>query len=126
MSLTCPVGPERGLLQPAPEACRRVFLDSPILCPRRYNALFGLEADGMPAVVLDMTYGLSETKSRARQADRATRGNNLLKERLDQICKEAEAAILGDGAAILVLSHRRASQSRVPVSSLLAVGAVHQ
>lgn len=126
MSLTCPVGPERGLLQPSPEACRRVFLDSPILCPRRYNALFGLEADGMPTVVLDMTYGLSETKSRARQADRATRGNNLLKERLEQICKEAEAAILGDGAAILVLSHRRASQSRVPVSSLLAVGAVHQ
>ncbi|CAE7758794.1 GLT1, partial [Symbiodinium sp. CCMP2456] len=47
MSLTCPVGPERGLLQPSPEACRRVFLDSPILCPRRYNALFGLEADGI-------------------------------------------------------------------------------
>ena len=49
-----------------------------------------------------------------------------MKERLEQICKEAEAAILGDGAAILVLSHRRASQSRVPVSSLLAVGAGHQ
>lgn len=29
---------------------------------------------------------------------------------------QAEAAILGDGAAVLVLSHRKAGQSRVPVS----------
>nr|ATC20501.1 symbiodinium glutamate synthase [Tridacna squamosa] len=126
MSLMCPIGPERSLLEPSPDACRRVFLDSPILCPRRYNAIFGLEADGFPTVVLDMTYGLNESTSKARQADRAIRGNNLLKERLDQICKEAEAAILGDGAAVLVLSHRKAGQSRVPVSSLLAVGALHQ
>ncbi|CAJ1367074.1 unnamed protein product [Effrenium voratum] len=126
MSLTCPVGPEQSLLEPSPDACHRVFLDSPILCPRRYNAIFGLEADGMPTVVLDMTYALNESTSRARQADRVTRGNNLLKERLEQICKEAEAAILGDGAAVLVLSHRKAGQSRVPVSSLLAAGALHQ
>lgn len=126
MSLTCPIGPERSLLEPSPDACRRVFLDSPILCPRRYNAIFGLQDDGFPTVVLDMTYGLSESTSKARQADRAIRGNNLLKERLDQICKEAEAAILGDGAAVLVLSHGKAGQSRVPVSSLLAVGALHQ
>ena len=36
---------------PSWEACRRVFLDSPILCPRRYNALFGLEADGISDVL---------------------------------------------------------------------------
>lgn len=76
----CPIGPERSLLEPSPEACRRIFLDSPILCPRRYNAIFGLEADGYPTVVLDMTYSLTESTSKARQADRVTRGNNLLKE----------------------------------------------
>ena len=32
--------------------------------------------------------------------------------------RQAEAAILGDGAAVLVLSHRKAGQSRVPVSAL--------
>ncbi|CAJ1413365.1 unnamed protein product, partial [Effrenium voratum] len=31
MSLTCPVGPEQSLLEPSPDACHRVFLDSPIL-----------------------------------------------------------------------------------------------
>lgn len=30
---------------------------------------------------------------------------------------EAEAAILGDGAAVLVLSHRKAGKDRVPVSA---------
>ena len=34
---------------------------------------------------------------------------------------QAEAAILGDGAAVLVLSHRKAGKSRVPVSHLAVV-----
>lgn len=29
----CPIGPERSLLEPSADACKRVFLDSPILCP---------------------------------------------------------------------------------------------
>jgi len=126
MSLVCPIGPERNLLEPAPESCRRIFLDEPILCQRRFNAVLELEADGFPRAVLDMTYPLTEGNSRARRADRAISGRSLIKERLDQICKEAEAAISVDGAAILILSHRRAGEDRIPLNSLLAVGALHQ
>mmetsp|Transcript_108402 Transcript_108402/g.198583 ORF Transcript_108402/g.198583 Transcript_108402/m.198583 type:complete len:2435 (-) Transcript_108402:256-7560(-) len=122
MSLICPIGPERNLLSPAPESCRRVFLDEPILCQRRFAAL--LELEDYPHAVLDITYACNEN-SRLRRADRAITGRNLLKERLDQICKEAVAAITGDGASILVLSHRHSGEDRVPVNSLLAVGALH-
>lgn len=126
MSLVCPIGPERGLLEVAPEACRRIFLDSPVICPRRFQALLDLEAEGFGHTILDMSYTLNEGKSRRGRADRFVSGKDMLKERLDQLCKEAEAAILGDGASVLVLSHRRAGPTTVPVSSLLAVGALHQ
>ncbi|MEZ6064698.1 MAG: glutamate synthase large subunit [Planctomycetaceae bacterium] len=43
---------------------------------------------------------------------------------IDRICAEAEQAI-ADGYSLVVLSDRACSQSRVPVSTLLACGAVH-
>lgn len=44
---------------------------------------------------------------------------------LDRICSEACAAVL-DGFPILILSDRLVSKDYVPISSLLALGAVHQ
>ena len=38
----CPIGPERSLLEPSADACKRVFLDSPILCPEATVVLGGL------------------------------------------------------------------------------------
>ncbi|CAK0794325.1 unnamed protein product [Prorocentrum cordatum] len=128
MSLACPIGPELSLLDPRPESCRRVFLDTPVLCPRRFNALLDLHEKpvGFSSVTLDMTYALTDAASRARMADRAMWKKSLLSERLDQMCKEAEAAILGDKVAFVILSHRCANEDRVPICSLLAVGALHQ
>ena len=42
-----------------------------------------------------------------------------------QVCAEAEACVRNQGSAVLVLSHRAACDRRVPINSLLAVGAVH-
>jgi len=84
-----------------------------------------MELEDYSHVVLDITYTLNE-QTRARRADRTISGQCRLKERLDQICKEAETAITGDKSKIIVLSHRRAGADRVPVNSLLAVGALHQ
>eukprot|EP00930_Biecheleria_cincta_P019755 TRINITY_DN1500_c0_g2_i1.p1 TRINITY_DN1500_c0_g2~~TRINITY_DN1500_c0_g2_i1.p1 ORF type:complete len:2429 (-),score=434.34 TRINITY_DN1500_c0_g2_i1:360-7646(-) len=123
MSLLCPIGPERSLLESGPKSCSRIFLDEPVLCPQRFNLLCELAA--FEHSVLDISYTLNE-QSRARRADRTITGRSPLKERLHHICKEAEAAITGDQASILVLSHRRAGPDRVPVNSLLAVGALHQ
>lgn len=44
---------------------------------------------------------------------------------LDKICSEACAAAL-DGFQIIILSDRQVSKDNVAVSSLLALGAVHQ
>ncbi len=43
---------------------------------------------------------------------------------LDRICREAEQAV-EQGDAILVLTDRAVGPERVPISSLLACGAVH-
>eukprot|EP00928_Gymnodinium_smaydae_P023190 TRINITY_DN1922_c0_g1_i5.p1 TRINITY_DN1922_c0_g1~~TRINITY_DN1922_c0_g1_i5.p1 ORF type:complete len:2308 (-),score=461.78 TRINITY_DN1922_c0_g1_i5:58-6777(-) len=125
MSLVCPIGPERNLLDPAPESCRRIFLDSPVLCPRRFNALLSLGQRGYPYAVFDMTYSLNEGSSRVR-SDRAISKRSLLRERLDQICREVEVAIRGDSVAVAVLTHRMAGEDRIPINSLLVVGALHQ
>eukprot|EP00398_MALV-I-01_sp_L67-1_P000834 gene834-151_t len=122
MSLECPIGPESSLLEPGPQACRRVMADVPVLCPARFEALTDLP--DMPSVVLDMTYPF-ETSSE-RRADRAITGVNIMEERLGQICEEAEVAIVSDEACVIVLSHRRAGKFRVALPSLLAVGAIHQ
>jgi len=126
MSLVCPIGPELNLLEPTPESCRRIFLDTPVLCSHRFRALLELEHSGFPHAVLDMTYCLQEGISRKRVVESIQGNCNMLQLRLDQICKEAEASILGDRVSMLVLSHRRASEERLPISSLLAVGALHQ
>jgi len=126
MSLCCPVGPEINLLDPQPESCQRIFLDTPMLCPARFNAFLELQDRGFTSVTLDMSYSLTEGCSRNRVSDRVINKKSLLKERLDQICKEAEAAALGDGVALIILTHRRAGEDRVPINSLLAVGALHQ
>lgn len=44
---------------------------------------------------------------------------------LDRICSEACSAAL-DGYPIIILSDRQVSKDNVPVSALLALGAVHQ
>src|SRR5207237_10008895 len=56
--------------------------------------------------------------------DARTGGEAGLAKRLDRICREAEEAI-EKGYSLIVLSDRGVSAERVPVSSLLAVGAAH-
>ncbi|HMC09674.1 MAG TPA: glutamate synthase central domain-containing protein, partial [Pirellulaceae bacterium] len=111
MSLECYVGPERNLLATTEQHAHRLLLPHPILTNEELAALKHLDHRGWKCKLIDITYSRTE-------------GVEGLTKRLDRICREAEQAI-ESGYSLVVLSDRGVSAERVPVSSLLAVGAVH-
>ncbi|WDQ19336.1 glutamate synthase large subunit [Rhodopirellula sp. P2] len=111
MSLECYIGPEQNLLAATPEHCHRLLIDHPILTNEEVAALKHVDHERWHSRVIDTTF------------DRAD-GKAGLTKTLDRICAEAEAAV-DEGLQIVVLSDRNVSHDRVPVSMLLATGAVH-
>jgi glutamate synthase (NADPH/NADH) large chain len=111
MSLECYIGPEQNLLETTAAHAHRLRIPHPILSNEQLNALKHLDHRGWKSRTVDIAW------------DRAA-GRDGLAPALDRICAEAEAAV-DDGISILVLSDRTVGPQRVPVSSLLATGAVH-
>ena len=111
MSLECYIGPEKNLLEVSPEHCHRLLVDHPILTNEEVAALKHLNSKGWKSRVIDITFDRSEGKAGLQQT-------------LSRIATEAEAAA-DEGIEMVVLSDRAMGQDRVPVSALMAVGAVH-
>ncbi len=111
MSLECYIGPEQNLLDVSPEHCHRLLLPHPILTNEELAALAHLNQRGWKSQMIDITY------------DRKLGKAGLL-QTIDRVCAEAEAAI-DNGYQLIILSDRGISEDRVPISALLATGAVH-
>ncbi|MCC7475400.1 MAG: glutamate synthase subunit alpha [Pirellulales bacterium] len=111
MSLECYVGPERNLLEPGEEHAHRLRIPHPILSNEQLAALKHIDQRGWRSKTIDTTWPRSE-------------GAGGLTKALDRVCVEVEAAI-NDGYSLVVLSDRNMGHDRVPLSSLLATGAVH-
>jgi glutamate synthase (NADPH) large chain len=111
MSLECYIGPEKNLLDTTEEHCQRLRLPHPILTNEDLHALRGLNHREWRSVEIDITFPKAD-------------GNEGLAKALDRICSEAEKAI-GDGFSLAILSDRAISTDRVPLSTLMATGAVH-
>ncbi len=112
MSLECYIGPERNLLETTEKHCERLLLPHPILSNQEMAAIKAMDQRGWKSKTIDICYPRSA-------------GHAGLEATLERICGEAEAAI-AEGYSLVVLSDRSLSADRVPVSSLLACGAVHQ
>ncbi len=112
MSLECYIGPERNLLTTSPDHCRRILVPHPILTNEELAALKASPMDGWRSRTIDITFPRAE-------------GEGGMLACLDRVCREAEEAV-DQGDAILVMTDRAVGPDRVPVSSLLACGAVHQ
>ncbi|KAG0576679.1 hypothetical protein KC19_5G099100 [Ceratodon purpureus] len=110
-STECMVGPEGDLTTSAESQCNRLSLKSPLLTLEEMEAMKKTEHRGWRSKVIDITFSRSD-------------GTEGLELALDRICAEARLAI-SDGYTVLVLSDRATSALRVPISSLVAVGAVH-
>ncbi|CAI5493255.1 unnamed protein product [Closterium sp. Naga37s-1] len=111
-STECMVGPEGDLTETTEEQAHRLSLKGPLLTPEETEAMKKMDHRGWRTAVVDITFARSE-------------GPDGLDKALDRICAEASLAIEA-GYKMLVLSDRATSPTRVPVSALLAVGAVHQ
>ena len=124
MTLSAPIGPEGNLLAAAESDCQRIYLDGPVLTFDQFFALITMSSiphdshsplhnlGGWKVKMLDMTWDKSE-------------GAEGLEAALKRLCAEAVAAI-SQHCKLIALTDRGVSNTRVPVPSLLAVGAVHQ
>jgi glutamate synthase (NADPH/NADH) large chain len=111
MSLECYIGPEANLLDTTEQHAHRLRVPHPILDNEELAALKHLNFRGWRTLTIDITYDKAE-------------GPAGLDKCLENICFQATEAI-NDGYSLIVLSDRNISEDRVPVSTLLAVGAVH-
>lgn len=97
------------------EAQTNVFvLDSPILTTGMYERMLGVVGAGT-TVTLDCSYPLPA------EGDRPGAG---LRAAIDRIQLEAEAAVRG-GSALVVLTDERASEDRITIPMIIATAAVH-
>ena len=112
MSLECYIGPESNLLETTEQNAHRLRVPHPILSNEQLAALKHLDHRGWMSREIDITW--------SRHA-----GPAGMEQSLKRICQQAEKAV-DDGYSLVVLSDRNMAEDRVPLSSLLAVGAVHQ
>jgi glutamate synthase (NADPH/NADH) large chain len=111
MSLECFIGPEGNLLEVTEQHAHRLSIPHPILSNEEMAALKHIDHKGWNSKVIDITYDKGE-------------GEAGLEKALNRICSEASEAISNKNS-LIVLSDRALSEDRVPVSALLAAGAVH-
>ncbi|MDP7291612.1 MAG: glutamate synthase large subunit, partial [Verrucomicrobiota bacterium] len=116
MSVECYIGPEHNLLATTEQHANRLLLPNPILNNEEVAAIKDMDHRGWRTRTVDLTYP-------KRSATEQSPGEALVAA-LDRICQEAEQAI-DDGYTLIVLSDRAIRDDRVPISALLACGAVH-
>jgi len=106
------VGPVRNLLAATPEHARQIVLGFPVIDNDELAKIVRIAADGTR-----LTHTL-------KGLYRFDRGPHAMEERLEELCREADAAVAA-GAQFLVLSDRDSNKDLAPIPSLLMVSAVH-
>ncbi len=91
-SMSTALGPERNLLEPEPESCRMIKINSPVLNNDDLAKLRHMKHPGFKTVTLPMKFNVAEGGAGLRRA-------------MDDLCAAASYAIT-DGATILILSDR--------------------
>ncbi|XP_076755375.1 uncharacterized protein LOC143426097 isoform X1 [Xylocopa sonorina] len=111
MSMLCPIGPESNILEPNELQVHRLFLPQPILSLDDLEVIKRTRYRGWKTKVIDATYPVED-------------GPSGLVNTLNRVSQEANQAAK-EGYQFIVLSDRAGGPERVPVSSLLVLGAVH-
>ncbi len=107
-SLESHIGRKGNLLTESAEHCRQLHLDSPILSDADLEALHRIDSEGFQLNTVDTTF------------ERDT----SLEEAVERIRRDARQAV-DEGVELLLLSDRAVGRDRIPIPSLLVVGAVH-
>lgn len=105
------IGPERNLLNPEPESCRHIKLDTPILSNEQFAKLRHVRRPGFRAITLPIFFPASE-------------GEEGLRAALKQMCEAADR-VIDKGHNLLILSDRGVDKDNAAIPALLAVSALH-
>ena len=105
------IGPEHSLLEPKPENCRQIRLETPLLTNDELEKLRRIERPGFKAATLPILFPKAD-------------GEAGLEKGMEALCAAADRAI-GEGANILILSDRGVDADSVPIPALLAVAGLH-
>lgn len=111
MALECFIGPESNLLAPEKSHAHRLKIPHPILTNAELASLKQMDYRGWRTKTIDITFPAGSGKAGLSAA-------------LKRITTQASQAI-ADGFSLVVLSDRNLDKDNCPISSLLAVGAVH-
>ncbi len=106
------IGPEGNLLDPVPENCRQIKLDTPILSDDEMEQLKRVNQEGLRCQTLPILF--------AKSAE----GGKSLELAMEKLFASADQAI-ANGTTILVLSDRDHDQNHVPIPALLAIAGLH-
>ncbi len=105
------LGSEGNLLDPKPESCRMLKLESPIIGNADLEKIRNINEPGFKPVTLPLLFGASE-------------GSHGLEPALEQLFTEADAAV-ANGKNILILSDRGLCREKAAIPALLAVAGLH-
>ncbi|WP_322796114.1 glutamate synthase large subunit, partial [Tepidiforma sp.] len=105
------IGPEGNLLDPEPESCHLVSLESPFIDNEQLAKFKALKDHALRATVIPMLFP-------------AKAGPAGLEAAMEELCRAADRAI-DEGAKILILSDRGVDAEHAPIPSLLAVAGLH-
>jgi len=113
MSLMNFVGKKPNILTETPEHCRQLKLPHPILTNEDVDRLRTAKREDLKVVTISSVFDINvaDVGSGLRQA-------------ISELVDSAQQAI-EDGASLIIISDRQASQTKVPIPSLLATAAVH-
>ncbi len=124
-SLSATVGPEGNLLEAGPGSCRQILLPLPVIDRDELAKLMYVnergETPGFKAFAID---GLFEVGQAGAAGAPTAAGGEALARALDDVRRRVSEAIR-DGANIIVLSDRNATEEWAPIPSLLLTSAVH-
>jgi glutamate synthase domain-containing protein 2/glutamate synthase domain-containing protein 1/glutamate synthase domain-containing protein 3 len=134
------LGSEKDLLNPGPESCRMIRLESPIIGNEELARLRSIELPGFRSATLPILYpahaieaglaggqlpGHMDNPDLSVEADdtRALTGHHL-EVAMDHLFEAADLAIR-QGVNLLILSDRGVNTRKAPIPALLAVAGLH-
>ena len=105
------IGPDRNILNPGPENCRKIRIPSPVLGNEELSKLKSIDNGDFKSAVLDILFDINK-------------GSSGLEEALENLFSQADKAI-SEGANILILSDRGFGPEKTPIPALLASAGLH-
>ncbi|MCU6709187.1 glutamate synthase large subunit [Paenibacillus sp. J5C_2022] len=105
------IGPERNLLNPEPESCRHIKLDTPVLSNEEFAKLRHVRRPGFKSITLPIFFP-------------ADSGEEGLRAAMKVMCEAADR-VIDKGHNILILSDRGVDQENAAIPALLAVAGLH-